>query len=55
MIKEPYKNLFCDNCKHRIVVNGEDRCKELKSFVINNPLCSRIFECRHFEKDKNKI
>lgn len=54
MIEDPYKNLFCDKCKNKIVIDGKDRCKKIKCFVKDNTFCSEIFECRHFEKDENK-
>lgn len=53
MIENPYENLFCDKCKNKIVIDGEDRCNKLNSFVMSNHYCSQIFRCRHFE-NKNK-
>lgn len=54
MIEEPYKNLFCNKCKNKIVIDGKDRCGIIKCFVKNNPFCSEIFKCRRFEEDENK-
>lgn len=54
MIEQPYKNLFCDKCKNKIMINGRDRCKESNSFVMSNGYCNLIPRCRHFEKDENK-
>ena len=54
MIEEPYKNLFCEKCKHKIVINGKDRCKKSNTFVMSNGYCSCISRCINFEKDKNK-
>lgn len=31
MIERPYENLYCDECKHRCDLDGEDRCKKNKS------------------------
>ncbi len=54
MIERPYKNLFCDKCKNKIVIDSKDRCNKIGSFVMSNYYCSQIFICRHFEKDENK-
>lgn len=53
MIEEPYKNLFCEKCKNKIVVNGEDRCKEsTNSFTMTMFCCYLIPRCIHFEQMK---
>lgn len=55
MIEEPYKNLFCDKCKYKIVVNGKDRCDESTNpFTMKNHCCYLITRCIHFEEDKIK-
>ena len=55
MIERPYEKLFCEKCKHKIVENSKDRCKEsTNSFTMTNQNCSVIPRCIHFEKDKNK-
>ena len=54
MIEEPYENLFCEECKHKIIINGKDRCEESNTFVMSHGYCNCISRCIHFENDKNK-
>lgn len=52
MIERPYEKLFCEKCKHKIVINGKDRCSKSNSFVMSNHYCNSIYRCRHFEKSE---
>lgn len=54
MIERPYENLYCDECKHRYVLDNEDRCLKIKAFGCCKAMCAQVLLCNHFEKDENK-
>lgn len=54
MIERPYENLYCDKCKHRDDLDGEDRCLKIKAFGCYNAMCAQVLECNHFEKKENE-
>lgn len=54
MIEKPYENLFCDKCKHRYDLDGEDRCIRIVAFRTCSAMCAQVLECNHFEKDEKE-
>lgn len=55
MIERPYEDLYCDKCKNKYDLDGEDRCIQINAFnAYCNVMCCQVLECNHFEKKENE-